>query len=147
MAKNCIFCGAELSLLNREKLYSFGTEQPTCKSCYKEMVKLPADERARRSLATGQAVAADLLRAELEKQAVWDEEKRQKRLSDKTCVRCGAPMLKMGRQQFQLGEHGLFLGDLSHLLSGSLTLDLFCCESCRKVEFFLPEDGKPLDQV
>lgn len=147
MEKACIFCGAELSLFNREKLYSFGTEQPACKSCYKELVKLPVDDRARRALATGRAVAADLLRKELEAQEARDEAKRQKRLSDKTCVRCGAPMLKMGRQQFQLGEHSFFLGDLAHMMAGSLTLDLFCCESCRKVEFFVPEDEKTLDKV
>ena len=147
MAKDCVLCGAELSLLNREKLYSFGTEQLTCKNCYKKLVELPANERARRILATGRAVAADILQEELSKQESRYEAKRNARLSDKPCVRCGAPMLKMGRQQFQLGEHGLFMGDMAHMLAGSLTLELFCCERCRKVEFFVPENENALDKV
>lgn len=147
MAKTCMFCGDELSLLNRTKLYSFGTEQIVCKSCYKEVIKLPADERGRRILATGKAVAADLLQQQLAQQEANEASKRARRTSDISCSRCGTPMLKMGQQQFQLGEHSLFFGDLAHLAAGSLTLDLLCCETCRKVEFFLPDNGKLIDQI
>lgn len=147
MAKRCIFCDAELSLFNRSTLYSYGTEQPACKDCYKELVKLPADDRARRALATGKAVAADLLQQQLAQQEANEASKRARRTSDISCSRCGTPMLKMGQQQFQLGEHSLFFGDLAHLAAGSLTLDLLCCETCRKVEFFLPDNGKLIDQI
>ena len=147
MAKRCIFCDTELTLFNRVALWSYGTEQPSCKSCYKELVKLPADERGRRILATGKAVAADLLQQQLAQQEANEASKRARRTSDISCSRCGTPMLKMGQQQFQLGEHSLFFGDLAHLAAGSLTLDLLCCETCRKVEFFLPNDEKPIDII
>ena len=147
MAKTCMFCGDELSLLNRTKLYSFGTEQIVCKKCYQEAIKLPADERARRILATGQAVAADFLQSELNKKLAEEESKRARRISNIICPNCNVSMLKMGQQQFQLGEHSLFLGDLSHMMAGSLTLDLMCCEKCRKVEFYLPDDVNVIDSI
>ena len=147
MAQNCIICGDEMSLFSRSKLYSFGTEQTVCKKCYHDLIQLPPDECARRILATGQAVAADLLQAELDKKMAQEENKRARRISNITCPNCNVPMLKMGQQQFQLGEHSLFLGDLSHMMAGSLTLDLVCCEKCRKVEFYLPDDVKVIDSI
>ena len=147
MAQNCIICGDEMSLFSRSKLYSFGTEQTVCKKCYHDLIQLPPDECARRILATGQAVAADLLQAELDKKTAQEENKRARRISNITCPNCNAPMLKMGQQKFQLGEHGLFLGDLSHMMAGSITLDLVCCEKCRKVEFYLPDDVNVIDSI
>ncbi len=55
------------------------------------------------------------------------------------CQRCGRPMKAYKKTRFQLGETGWFLGDLSNLLEGSLTLELYACPDCGKVEFFLPE--------
>ena len=147
MAQNCIICGDEMSLFSRSKLYSFGTEQTVCKKCYHDLIQLPPDECARRILATGQAVAADLLQAELDKKTAQEESKRARHISNITCPNCNVPMLKMGQQQFQLGEHSLFLGDLSHMMAGSLTLDLVCCEKCRKVEFYLPDDVNVIDSI
>ena len=147
MAQNCIICGDEMSLFSRSKLYSFGTEQTVCKKCYHELIRLPKDECARRILATGKAVAAELLQSQLDEQTAQDEIKRARRISGITCPRCNVPMLKMGQQQFQLGEYGLFFGDLAHLAAGSLTLDLVCCEKCRKVEFYLPDDTKVIDSI
>ncbi len=55
------------------------------------------------------------------------------------CLRCGTQMGLVGREKFQLGEHGFFLGDLPNLLAGSLELELYGCPKCGKVEFFQPE--------
>ena len=141
MANNvCVFCGGELPRFGRKNLYCCGYEQPTCKDCFAQISALPPKEQSRRALASGRAVAADKLRRALEQQEAEWRQKREGLLTDKTCPRCGGAMLKMGQQQFQLGEHTLFLGDLSHMMAGSLTLDLVYCETCRKVEFFLPED-------
>jgi hypothetical protein len=76
-----------------------------------------------------------------------EDSKRTRRISNIICPNCNVPMLKMGHQQFQLGEHGLFLGDLSHMMAGSLTLNLVCCEKCRKVEFYLPDDVNVIDTI
>jgi len=56
-----------------------------------------------------------------------------------TCLRCGTQMQFAMQQKFQMGEHGFFLGDLSHLLSGALELEVYYCPSCGKAEFFVPE--------
>lgn len=142
MAEQCIFCEKPLSLFTRKELLCCSTLQPVCGDCFKEVSKLPSDERGRKALATGRAVATDLLRQNLAAQEAEARAKREKTLTDKVCLRCGAPMLSLGRQQFQLGEHTFFMGDMNHLLAGSLTLDVLRCEQCRKVEFFLPEDTK-----
>lgn len=141
MAEQCIFCEKPLSLFTRKELLCCSTLQPVCGDCFKEVSKLPSDERGRKALATGRAVATDLLRQNLAAQEAEARAKREKTLTDKVCLRCGAPMLSLGRQQFQLGEHTFFMGDMNHLLAGSLTLDVLRCEQCRKVEFFLPEEG------
>ena len=60
------------------------------------------------------------------------------------CTRCGGRMMYAGREKFQLGEFGVFLGAWDNLMSGALTVDLYCCVSCRKLEFYcaeLPEPG------
>ena len=147
MAKECVFCGKELKLFECRNVYCCGTEQPSCPSCYAEVKNLSQREQGRRALETGRAVAADLLRSELERHESESATKRERVVSDVACLRCGAPMLKMGVQTFQLGVEKPFLGDLPHLLSGGLSLEVMCCEKCRKVEFFLPENADPLEQV
>jgi len=142
MAEQCIFCEKPLSLFTRKELPCCSTLQPTCGDCFKKLVQLPHEERGRRALATGRAVAPDLLRQNMAVLETEAEAKRNSSLTDKACLRCGGAMLHMGRQQFQLGEHTFFMGDMNHLLAGSLTLDILRCEQCGKVEFFLPEDTK-----
>jgi len=149
MADNvCVFCGEGLTLFNRKTLYCCTTEQPACKDCHAKLVKLSREEQGRRALATGRAEAPDTIRAYLKmreetirnKQAA-EEQAAKDRISDKTCPRCAIPMIKMGQQQFQLGEYNAWLGSLAHMAAGSLELDLLLCPKCRKVEFFLPEDA------
>jgi len=153
MAENvCVFCGEGLSMLNSKTIYCCTTRQPACRACYKELIALPRDDLGRRALATGRAQDPQAIREYLAQREQIEREKAEKeaqakkdRISDKLCLRCGVPMIRMGQQQFQLGEYGLFLGDLAHLAAGSLTLDLLYCEQCRKVEFFLPKDFDPKD--
>ena len=45
---------------------------------------------------------------------------------------------------FKLGEETYFFSDLNRLMSGSLTMHLLRCETCGKVEFFIP-DAKELE--
>ncbi len=58
-----------------------------------------------------------------------------------SCLRCGTEMKFVLRERFQMGQYGLILGDLSHLLAGSLELELYNCPDCGKVEFFAPEES------
>ena len=57
------------------------------------------------------------------------------------CLRCSGKMESLGKQKIQLGKHGFFLGDLSHLLSGALDVEIFKCNKCGKYEFFEPEEN------
>jgi len=150
MANVCIFCGKEPSLFNRRELNCGDTVQSVCGDCYKRYSPLSGKQRCRLALDTGRAQEPEKLQEALLKQETEAQAQRVKKLTDKVCLRCGAPMLKMGQQQFQLGEHSFLWGDWSNLMAGSLTLDLVCCEQCRKVEFFLPEDeplGEKIDLV
>jgi hypothetical protein len=45
------------------------------------------------------------------------------------------------REKLQLGQTGWILGDLPNLLAGALTLDIYSCEACGKVEFFAAEES------
>ena len=45
-------------------------------------------------------------------------------------------MKYIGTEEFQLGKTGFFLGDLPNLLAGAMTLSVYRCSSCGKVEFF-----------
>lgn len=61
------------------------------------------------------------------------------------CVRCGGTMDHIGREKLQLGKYGVLLGPLDQLLSGALTVDIYCCRDCRKLEFYAieaPEAGE-----
>lgn len=149
MADNvCVFCGDGLSLLNRKTLYCCTTEQPACRDCHAKLVKLSREELGRRALASGRAQEPETIRAYLkareeaiQKKQAAEEQAAKDRISDKSCPRCSVPMVKMGQQQFQLGEYDFWLGSMAHAAAGSLTLDLLLCPKCRKVEFFLPESA------
>lgn len=53
-----------------------------------------------------------------------------------TCLRCHDSMQHLKREKLQLGQTGWVLGDLPNLLSGALEVDIFCCPTCGKIEFF-----------
>lgn len=56
------------------------------------------------------------------------------------CLRCGTKMRFVKSENIQLGDTGLLFRDLSHLLSGSLSVDIYVCPECKKLEFFSSED-------
>ena len=140
MAKLCTFCGCELPRFGVQYITCCSTTQPACKSCCDSLTGLSNQEIGHRALATGRARYADVIRNFLDRMEADTLKHEAARHTDKSCLRCGTPMTRIGPHQFQLGEHTFFLGDLSHLVSGSLTLELLYCEHCRKVEFFLPDD-------
>lgn len=42
----------------------------------------------------------------------------------------------VSRDRIQLGKMGLLLGDLPHLVSGALLVNIYVCKKCKKMEFF-----------
>lgn len=42
--------------------------------------------------------------------------------------------------KIQLGETGWFLGDLSNLIAGSLSVSIYVCPECGKIELFQQND-------
>lgn len=153
MNDRCIFCGRELTMLQRKKLHCGGTTQTLCGSCYEVYKKLPAVERAEAVLQTGRAEEADKIReflvpirAAREKREEEQKAKVHRRITDKQCLRCQGNMLDYGPVTFKLGEETYFFSDLNRFLSGSLTMELLRCESCGKVELFIP-DTRELDAL
>lgn len=149
----CIFCGKELSMLQRKKLHCGGTMQILCGDCYGTYKELPAIERAEAALKTGRAEESEKLRTYLkpiyearEQKEAEKQQARENRHSDKKCLRCGGNMLCYGPVTFKLGEETYFFSDLNRLLSGSLTMEILRCEACGKAEFFIP-DAKELDAL
>lgn len=52
------------------------------------------------------------------------------------CLRCGAQMYLIKQEHLQLGKTGYLLGNLDNLVAGALDVDILCCPSCGKLEFF-----------
>ena len=52
------------------------------------------------------------------------------------CLRCGGSMIHIGREQLQMGKYGWLIGSWGHLLSGALSVDIYCCQDCKKLEFY-----------
>ena len=46
------------------------------------------------------------------------------------CIRCGGEMAHIGQEQLQMGKFSWFLGGLDNLVSGALTVDIYCCRQC-----------------
>ena len=143
MDERCIFCGTELGILQRKKLSCGNTTQILCKDCYPKYEPLSAVERAEAALKTGRAEDSDELRKYLEnvrnaqkKRAEERNENADKRFSDMKCLRCDGRMVDCGPVTFKLGEESLIFSDLVRLFTGSLTMNIFRCEKCGKVEFF-----------
>lgn len=153
MKNRCIFCGRELTVMQRKKLHCGGTSQTLCGDCYGKYKPLSAVERAEAALNTGRAEDATKLREYLE--PVYEARQRKEeertakiknRFSGKKCLRCDGNMLNYGPLTFKLGEETYFFSDLNRLLSGSLTMEILRCESCGKAEFYI-SDSKGLDAL
>jgi hypothetical protein len=55
------------------------------------------------------------------------------------CLRCDGQMESLGVQKIQLGKSGFFLGDLPNILAGALTVEIFKCNKCGKIELYSVE--------
>ena len=102
----CVFCGQDLSAFNSKTVYCATTKQPACRNCYKQLLPLSAEDRARRALATSRARDREVLRTYLAEQeqraqekAAAEERARKEQISDKMCPRCALPMRKLGRKK------------------------------------------------
>lgn len=58
------------------------------------------------------------------------------------CLRCGAEMRFFAKEKLQLGKTGWVLGDLPNLLAGALAVDIFLCNKCGKLEFYIADNGE-----
>ena len=59
-----------------------------------------------------------------------------------TCTRCGGTLHPMGTESFRVGGTSggwhLLFGDLAEIDESTLTLEVWACERCRRVEFRVP---------
>ena len=55
-----------------------------------------------------------------------------------SCLRCGAEMSFVRREEVQLGRTGWLLGDLPNLVAGAMMVDIYSCPGCGKIELFQP---------
>jgi rubrerythrin len=62
------------------------------------------------------------------------------------CLRCDGEMKFVAKEKIQLGQMGLLLGDLPHLVAGALYADIYVCQKCRKIEFFDARSGFESDE-
>ena len=60
------------------------------------------------------------------------------------CARCESPLTFLGDRDFHEGTRawGFVLGDFGELLTGGTKLEMWACESCGHVEFFVPGVGE-----
>lgn len=144
MADRCIFCGEELGLLQKRKLWCGNTVQLLCGKCYKKYEPLSAVERAEAARNTGRAQDSGTLHEYVERihmikdaKKVQEKAEEEKRATDKKCLRCGGRMIDHGKVTFKLGEETYFMSDWNRLMSGSLDMNVLWCEDCGKTEFFI----------
>jgi rubrerythrin len=64
-----------------------------------------------------------------------------------SCLRCGNSMKYIKSDKIQLGQHGLILGDIPNYIAGALSVDIYICNECRKIEFFQNGGEQVEDQI
>ena len=65
-------------------------------------------------------------------------------LERETCLRCGGRMSLLYRKFLQTGTPGWHLrGDLECFDSSLLPVEVWCCQECHRLEFYLAEDAAP----
>ncbi|MEM7013871.1 MAG: hypothetical protein AAF585_20610 [Verrucomicrobiota bacterium] len=61
------------------------------------------------------------------------------------CLRCDSKLEFAGRRSFHEGaKMGFWFGDLGELFVNRESFDVYVCQSCGKVEFYLTDVGKKL---
>ena len=137
--KSCALCGMPLDLFDSKALTCCGESQVFCLCCYDELSPMDHVRRTRVLLDEGRApVNVDAMKKVLGLIESKEEEKRKAESSDLKCLRCSAPMAKIGRRKFQMGSETFFFD--SHMFDGSMELDVLRCTKCGKVEFFSPKE-------
>ena len=65
------------------------------------------------------------------------------------CLRCGTRMNGPQQETIQLGSQGPLGSHLPHLFAGTLTVNIYHCPNCGKLEFFGPgsEDASEPDAL
>jgi hypothetical protein len=60
--------------------------------------------------------------------------------TDDGCTRCDAPLIFLGERRIHEGDSGFgfLLGSMQELFEDRLTLEMWACEDCGHVEFFMP---------
>ena len=53
-----------------------------------------------------------------------------------TCLRCGGRMSAIGTEKLQLGQAGVLTGMWSNLLAGAMSVEVYVCAECSKIEFY-----------
>ena len=60
-------------------------------------------------------------------------------MKDLNCLRCGRQMRYIKREKLQMGQTGWVLGDLPNLFAGAMSVDIYTCPGCSKIEFYLAD--------
>ena len=57
------------------------------------------------------------------------------------CLRCQTQLTFLGEKNFHEGstEWGFYLGDVGELFTARTKVELYACEACGHLEFFLPD--------
>ena len=57
------------------------------------------------------------------------------------CTRCDGRLIFLGDRDFHEGTRawGFALGDVGELFTGGTNLEMWACDTCGHVEFFLPQ--------
>ena len=145
----CVICSQETDFFRRVTLPFYNTNQIVCIDCRQRYDSASQQEKS--ALKT-QILNSPYLwdRESVENLLKLKREKEERRLAEEqlaarkvasrnqATVCCGQKMLSLGVSQFQLGEHSFLLGDLAHMMAGSLKLSVYQCEMCGQIKFFKP---------
>lgn len=63
------------------------------------------------------------------------------------CANCGSAMQFIKREDVQLGQTGFLLGVWPNLMAGALDVEIWCCPTCRKLDFFLADVPEEEDRM
>lgn len=145
----CVICGQETEFFRRATLPFYNTNQIVCIACRQRYDSASSAEKAKlKEKVLNSPYLWD--RERIENLMKWKREEEERRLAkeqmsvlkaarrEQATVCCGQKMTSLGTSQFQLGEHSILLGDLSHLMAGSLQMSVYQCEMCGQIKFFKP---------
>ena len=155
MAKKCIICGEEISMLGGKKLNCGGYSEDVCPDCFDKYNELYGAELAQKILATGRAKHAEGIRyylngrIESEQKALEREKKEEEEFAIKhpetgKCPKCGDSMLQYGPINIKLGEETILFSDWNRLMAGSMAVRLDRCRQCGYTEFYTLDENELL---